>query len=179
MVCKNGVTEAHPVIDWQTGSLRDDFDFGSVIMTKSSILRSFSADIVDNNYKYAGWYELWLYLSRQGRLFHINEYLYTEEEIDCRESGIKQFDYVNPANRDVQIEMEQVVTAHLECVGALVDTSSYAEPDFAEQDFNVEATVVIPVRNREKTICDAVNSALAQKPHLNTMSLWLTTIQQT
>lgn len=160
---KNGVTEAHPVIDWQTGSLRDDFDFGSVIMTKSSILRSFSADIVDNNYKYAGWYELWLYLSRQGRLFHINEYLYTEEEIDCRESGIKQFDYVNPANRDVQIEMEQVVTAHLECVGALVDTSSYAEPDFAEQDFNVEATVVIPVRNREKTICDAVNSALAQK----------------
>ena len=160
---KNGVTEAHPVIDWQTGSLRDDFDFGSVIMTKSSILRSFSADIVDNNYKYAGWYKLWLYLSRQGRLFHINEYLYTEEEIDCRESGIKQFDYVNPANRDVQIEMEQVVTAHLECVGALVDTSSYAEPDFAEQDFNVEATVVIPVRNREKTICDAVNSALAQK----------------
>ena len=76
---------------------------------------------------------------------------------------MKQFDYVNPANREVQIEMERVVTAHLKAVGAWVDTSYYDEPDFDEQEFDVEATVVIPVRNREKTICDAVDSALSQE----------------
>lgn len=159
---KDGVTEAHPVIDWQEGSIRDDFDFGSLVLTRSSLLHDFVADVPDNGYKNAGWYELWLYLSRCGCLFHINEYLYTEEELDLRDSGVKQFDYVNPANRNVQIEMEQVLTAHLKAIGALVDTSSYFEPDFAEQDFSVEATVVIPVRNREKTICDAVDSALSQ-----------------
>lgn len=160
---KNGITENHPVIDWQVGSIRDDFDFGSLVMTRSSLLHNFASEVTDNGYRYAGWYELWLYLSRNGSIFHINEYLYTEEELDLRDSGVKQFDYVNPANRDVQIEMEEVVTAHLKAIDALVDTSSYSEPDFAEQDFNVEATVVIPVRNREKTICDAVNSALGQK----------------
>ena len=159
---RGGATEPHPVIDWQEGSLRDDFDFGSVVMLRSSLLRGFIDETCDNGYKSAGWYELWLYLSRRGRLFHINEYLYTEEERDLRVSGAKQFDYVDPANREAQIEMERVVTAHLGAVGALMDTSGYAEPDFGEQDFDVEATVVIPVRNREKTICDAVGSALSQ-----------------
>ena len=160
---KDGETCAHPVIDWQEGSLRDDFDFGSVVMARASLLRSFADETEEADYKYAGWYELWLYLSRHGRMFHINEYLYTEEERDTRASGVKQFDYVNPANREVQVEMERAVTAHLKAVGALVDTAYYAEPDFDEQDFDVEATVVIPVRNREKTICDAVDSALSQK----------------
>ena len=160
---KDGETCAHPVIDWQEGSLRDDFDFGSVVMARASLLRSFADDTEEADYKYAGWYELWLYLSRHGRMFHINEYLYTEEERDTRASGVKQFDYVNPANREVQVEMERAVTAHLKAVGAFVDTAYYGEPDFDEQDFDVEATVVIPVRNREKTICDAVDSALSQK----------------
>lgn len=96
-------------------------------------------------------------------MFHLNEHLYTEEETDLRASGVKQFDYVNPANRDVQIEMEQAVTAHLEAIGARIDTCDYTCPDFGEQDFPVEASVIIPVRNRVKTILDAVNSALAQK----------------
>lgn len=157
-----GTIEPHPVIDWQEGSLRDDFDFGSVVMVNAALLRKFSEDVDESEYRYAGWYELWLYLSRHGRMFHINELLYTEEERDLRDSGVKQFDYVNPANRDVQIEMEEAVTAHLKAVGAYVDTAYYSEPDFAEQDFACEATVVIPVRNREKTICDAVDSALAQ-----------------
>ena len=159
----SGQIEPHPVIDWQEGSLRDDFDFGSVVMINARLLHDFAAETDEHGYRFAGWYELWLYLSRHGRLFHINEYLYTEEERDTRTSGEKQFDYVNPANRDVQIEMERVVTAHLKAVGALVDTSFYAEPDYAEQEFDCEATVVIPVRNREKTIRDAVDSALSQK----------------
>ena len=160
---ENGEMKPHPVIDWQEGSLRDDFDFGSVVMIKTSLLRTFVEEYESSAFLYAGWYELWLYLSRFGSLFHINEYLYTEEETDLRASGVKQFDYVNPANRDVQIEMEKVVTAHLSKIGALVDISSYSEPDFNEQDFAYEASVVIPVRNREKTICDAVESALSQK----------------
>ena len=162
LAVKNGTAEPHPVIDWQEGSLRDDFDFGSMVMADASLLRKFAEETDDTDYKYAGWYELWLYLSRHGRMFHINETLYTEEETDLRASGVKQFDYVNPANRAVQIEMEQAVTAHLKAVGAWVDTSAYTEPDFDEQEFDVEATVVIPVRNREKTICDAVDSALSQ-----------------
>lgn len=160
---ENGEHKAHPVIDWQEGSLRDDFDFGSLVMIKGSLLHRFAHDVEESSYKYAGWYELWLYLSRCGRIFHINELLYTEEERDLRASGVKQFDYVNPANRDVQIEMEQAVTAHLKAVGALIDTSLYRKPDFDEQDFAYEASVIIPVRNREKTICDAVDSALSQK----------------
>lgn len=160
---ENGVTVPHPVIDYQTGSVRDDFDFGSIVLVKSQLLHDFVSDTEESGYKYAGWYELRLYLSRHGQLFHLNEYLYTEEENDTRASGVKQFDYVNPANREVQIEMEKAVTQHLKAVNALIDTAYYREPDFDEQDFKVEASVVIPVRNREKTICDAVDSALAQK----------------
>ena len=160
---ENGEMKAHPVIDWQEGSLRDDFDFGSIVMIKGSLLRAFATEQDTHSYKFAGWYELWLWLSRHGRMFHINELLYTEEERDLRASGVKQFDYVNPANREVQIEMEKAATAHLKAVGALVDTSAYADPDFNEQDFAFEASVIIPVRNREKTICDAVDSALSQK----------------
>lgn len=158
-----GQTEPHPVIDWQEGSLRDDFDFGPVVMINARLLHDFASEADERGYRFAGWYELWLYLSRHGRLFHINELLYTEEERDTRASSVKQFDYVNPANRQVQQEMECVVTAHLKKVEGLVDTSYYAEPDFAEQEFECEATVVIPVRNREKTIRDAVDSALSQK----------------
>ena len=167
---KDGQTAPHPVIDWQEGSLRDDFDFGSVVLVRASALHGFAADTAlrgdegkPEGYKYAGWYALWLYLSRNGLLFHLNEYLYTEEERDIRASGERQFDYVNPANREVQVEMEHAVTEHLKAVGALVDTMNYVKPDFNEQEFDIEATVIIPVRNREKTICDAVDSALAQK----------------
>ena len=94
---------------------------------------------------------------------HLNEYLYTEKETDTRASGVKQFDYVNPANRDVQIEMEQAATSHLTDIGAAIDPSGYITPDFDEQHFDVEASVVIPVRNRERTIIDAVKSALSQE----------------
>ncbi len=160
---EGGKQMLHPVIDYQPGSLRDDFDFGSVVLLSTPLLRSFVTRHAESEYRYAGFYELRLYLSRHGELFHLDEPLYTENEEDLRASGVKQFDYVNPANREVQIEMERAVTRHLEAVGALVDTAAYSVPDFNEQPFEVEASVIIPVRNREKTICDAVDSALAQK----------------
>lgn len=160
---ENGERKAHPVIDYQEGSLRNDFDFGSLVMIRTSFIHKYATTDRERDYQWAGLYDLRLFLSREGTLFHLNEYLYTEEETDLRASGVKQFDYVNPANREVQIEMEQACTAHLREIKALVDTSQYQEVDFDEQDFEVEASVVIPVFNREKTIKDAVESALSQK----------------
>ena len=153
----------HPVIDYQLGSLRDDFDFGSLWLIKAQCLRDYITQQDRVDYLYAGLYNLRLYLSRKGEIFHLNEYLYTENELDTRKSGEKQFDYVNPRNREVQIEMERACTLHLEKAGALIDTSYYRQPDFDEQEFEYEASVVIPVFNREKTIADAVKSALSQK----------------
>lgn len=159
-----GKTVKHPVTDYQLGSIRDDFDFGSVVLLKTDYLKEFEAKKeIARDYQYAGWYALRLFLGRKGELFHLNEYLYTEEEDDLRASGEKQFDYVNPRNREVQIEMEQAATAHLSIINALVDTTQYAQPDFSAEAFPVEASVVIPVFNREKTVHDAVVSALSQK----------------
>ena len=154
--------ERHPVIDYQLGSIRDDFDFGSLWLLRGDLLRRWAQES-DTTYIYSGLYDLRLYLSRQGDLLHLNEYLYTEVETDLRASGEKQFDYVNPANREVQIEREQVATRHLEAIGALVDTSVCQSVDFYEQPFEVEASVIIPVYNRAKTIADAVKSALEQQ----------------
>ena len=160
---ENGVTVAHPLIDYQMGSIRDDFDFGAVLLIKADMLHAYAKQSNLPDYKHAGLYDLRLFVSRQGQLFHLNEFLYTKEEMDLRASGEKQFDYVNPRNREVQVEMERAATAHLRELGALVDTTAYMSPDFNEQAFDHEATVVIPVFNREKTICDAVDSALAQQ----------------
>ena len=157
------VLEKHPTIDYFLGSIRDDFDFGSLWLFKTSLLHTFAMQAGEHDYQYAGLYALRLFLSRKGQLFHINEFLYTEEETDLRVSGVKQFDYVNPRNREVQIEMEYAATAHLAEIGAKIDPSFYRRPDFNEQNFDIEASVVIPVFNREKTILDAVNSALSQK----------------
>lgn len=160
---QEGKLEKHPVIDYQAGSLRDDFDFGSLWLVKAQNLLDYAAQQDRQEYQFAGLYDLRLYLSRVGEIFHVNEFLYTEDELDTRKSGEKQFDYVNPRNREVQIEMEKACTHHLEKVGALVDTNYYRQPDFDEQEFEYEASVIIPVFNREKTIADAVKSALSQK----------------
>ena len=160
---QEGKLEKHPIIDYQAGSLRDDFDFGSLWLVKAQNLLDYAAQQDRQEYQFAGLYDLRLYLSRVGEIFHINEFLYTEDELDTRKSGEKQFDYVNPRNREVQIEMEKACTHHLEKVGALVDTNYYRQPDFDEQEFEYEASVIIPVFNREKTIADAVKSALSQK----------------
>ena len=158
-----GQRKPHPVIDYQIGSIRDDFDFGCLSLVKTSLLHTYAMQAGENDYCHAGLYALRLFLSRKGLFFHINEKLYTEEETDTRASGVKQFDYVNPRNREVQIEMEIAATAHLQEIGAKIDPSFYRRPDFNEQEFEFEASVVIPVFNREKTICDAVESALQQK----------------
>lgn len=158
-----GKMEKYPVIDYQSGSLRDDFDFGSLWCIKAQALADYIAQPDREEYQFAALYDLRLYLSRVGEIFHLNEFLYSEAELDTRKSGEKQFDYVNPRNREVQIEMEKACTQHLGKVGALIDTTFYRQPDFGEQDFEYEASVIIPVFNREKTVADAVKSALGQK----------------
>ena len=158
----DGCLEPWPVIDWQEGSLRDDFDFGSVLLVRNSALVR-AASEMDSDYRYAGLYDLWLRLSRQGEFVHIGEYLYYEDKEDLRSSGEKLFDYVNPSAREVQIEMERACTAHLKAVGG------YLAPVFKDVDlgsggsFEFEASVVIPCRNRVRTIGDAIRSALSQK----------------
>ena len=158
-----GQMERHPVIDYQVGSIRDDFDFGSLVLVNACMMEKAVQSVEPTELRYAGWYALRLALSRMGEITHLNEFLYTEEEHDLRASGEKQFDYVNPRNREVQVEMEQAATFHLKEIGALIDTTSYIQPDFDEQAFDIEASVIIPVFNREKTIRDAVESALSQK----------------
>ena len=158
----NGKREPHPAIDCQSGAIRDDFDFGQLLFVKTAALREFVKQ-QKTEYAYAGLYAMRLYIQRTGTIFHLNEYLYTEEEHDTRKSGEKQFDYVDPKNRSVQLEMEHAATYHLEQIGAKVDTSIRLEPDFDEEPFDIEASVIIPVYNRAKTIADAVGSALSQK----------------
>lgn len=158
----------HPSIDYQQGSVRDDFDFGSLILVRSSELHEYisrcsSADPA-KEYQYAALYDLRLFLSRkEGAIFHLNEYLYTEEELDTRRSGEKQFDYVDPKNRTVQLEMEQAVTNYLKKIGAFINPSENMQPDFDKPEFENEASVIIPVYNRDKTIAEAVKSALNQE----------------
>ena len=166
LAVKEGETERHPVIDYQEGSLRDDFDFGQVVLIRTKWLKKWGEEVAadeNRHYQFAAWYDFRLFLSRCGLLFHLNETLYTIVEEDTRKSGEKQFDYVNPRNREVQIEMERACTEHLRLLNALIDTTSYGDIDFNERDFEVEASVVIPVFNRAKTVADAVKSALSQE----------------
>ena len=153
----------HPCIDYHKGSIRDDFDFGQLLLLPSLLLHEYVSTAIKEDFDYAGLYALRLFLSRKGEIFHLAEYLYTEQELDNRKSGEKQFDYVNPKNREVQVEMEKAATHHLDEIGALVDTNAYKTPDFDEQDFEYEASVIIPVFNRARTIADAVGSALSQQ----------------
>ncbi len=150
-----------PVIDYQEGSLRDDFNFGSVLFFDTEVFKKAAAGI-DVHYTAAGLYDLRLRLSRIAPIVHINEYLYSDVTIDNRKSGEKIFDYVDPKNRGVQIEMEKACTAHLKAVGGYLEPK-FDEIDFNKGDFDYEASVIIPVRNRIRTIRDAIRSVLSQK----------------
>ena len=159
----NGVSEAHPVIDYQLGSVRDDFDFGSLLLIKSNdFIRALASLENQPDYTYSGLYALRLALSQNKQLLHIREYLYTEAEDDLRKSGEKQFDYVDPRNRSVQVEREIAFTNHLKAIHAYLP-SERNDIDLHSDDFEYEASVIIPVRNRARTIEDAIRSVLEQK----------------
>ena len=150
-----------PTIDWQPGSLRNDFDFGPAVLFRVEALKKYLAMQLDE-FTYAGFYQLRLAMERIGKIYHHKEYVYTVDEDDTRKSGEKQFDYVNPAQRNVQIEMEQACTAHLKAIDAWLLPCKYDTVDLHAGEFPVEASVVIPVLNRESTIADAISSVLRQ-----------------
>ena len=158
---KDGKQAIAPVIDYQQGSLRDDFDFGSVLLYRTGALKDAAARM-KADYQFAGLYDLRLKLSQHHELVHINEYLYTEVENDTRRSGEKIFDYVDPKNRNRQIEMEAACTEHLKEVGGYLKPE-FEHIEFDKGNFEYEASVIIPVRNRIRTIRDAIRSVLTQQ----------------
>lgn len=163
---RNGVTIASPTMDCYYGSVRDDFNFGNVCVLSSDALKAFLEEAGDCDYKASSWYALHLFCLTRKRdyaLYHVHEYLYTEVQSDLRSSGEKQFDYVNSRNRDTQIEREQIFTEYLKKIGAYIDPDSIADVAVESNSFDKEASVIIPVRNRVRTIEDAVRSALSQK----------------
>lgn len=156
----DGKLSAHPVIDYQAGSLRDDFEFGPLLFFNSEALIRAVAGISES-LEFAGLYQLRLKVSQQGLPWRIPEYLYSVEQLDTRASGKKMFDYVDPKNRAVQVEMEKAATTHL------MDLGAYLKPEFETIEFEVgsfpvEASVIIPVLNREKTVADAIESVMSQ-----------------
>ena len=159
---KDSVAVPHPVIEYQEGSLRDDFNFGALLLLDMAAVRSAAAELSKTAYTFAGWYALRLALSRRGRVVRVGEPLYSRIESDVRTSGEKLFDYVDPRNRQVQVEMEQAVTFHLKKVGGYL-APGFADPRLKQGKFPVEASVVIPVRNRERTIGDAIRSVIQQQ----------------
>ena len=161
---REGGKEPYPTIDYQEGSIRDDFDFGQFVLVRTSCLKKWVETARGcGGLDYAGLYDLRLFASRHGGVRRVGEMLYTESEDDPRKSGERQFDYVDPKNRRVQEEMERAATRHLEKIGAMVDTSAIEDVDADAYPFETEASVVIPVLDRAKTVGDAVRSALGQE----------------
>jgi len=160
-VSLDGKRAEAPVIDYQMGSLRDDFDFGSAILFRTDALKEAAARMTAD-YEAAGLYDLRLKVAQKYRVEHINEFLYSEVEFDTRKTGEKLFDYVDPRNRAAQIEMEKACTEYLKEVGAYL-RPQFKEVTLEEGDFAVEASIMIPVRNRIATIHDAIRSALSQE----------------
>lgn len=159
----HGVKTPHPLIDYQEGSVRDDFDFGSVLLFKTAAFQKAAEELSQQSlYHYSALYAIRLSFSRISGITHIREYLYTEQELDTRLSGEKQFDYVDPKNRQVQIEREAAFTYHLKQTGAYLPPVS-TEVDLQKGQFIYEASVIIPVYNRVRTIKDAISSALNQQ----------------
>ena len=160
----DGSMAEHPLIRYQSGSVRDDFDFGSVILINVADALAATEDFTeeDSTYIDGGWYAFRLRVSMGNYFVLVPEYLYTVERLDHRKSGEKQFDYVDPRNKEYQKQMEDCLTDYLYEIDALVDDEKVLI-DLEAEEFNNEASVVIPVRNRRNTIADAVMSALSQK----------------
>lgn len=159
---KDGKRSEHPTIDYQLGSIRDNFDFGAVMFfSVHAIQRSLKRFGKIENVQRSGLYDLRLKVSIDYELFHIQEFLYTKNESDTRKSGEKLFDYVDPRNIVLQQENERIASKYLKNIGAFLKPR-FSKVPVSKEHFPVEASVVIPVRNREKTIAEAVKSVLSQ-----------------
>ncbi|MBE0571630.1 MAG: glycosyltransferase family 2 protein [Ignavibacteriaceae bacterium] len=165
---QNGKLVLHKLIDYQIGSVRDDFDFGNCFMVKMDVAKDYLEELYSakNDLRYSSLYDLRLTISRHSSAVRISKPLYSVWINDESTAKEKIFDYVDPKNREVQIEMEQVTTHHLKKINAYINPASKKSVRI-ENKFSCEASVVIPVKNRLNTIGDAINSALRQKTKFN------------
>ena len=154
---KNPIT----TIEYQRGSLRDDFNFGAVILLNTSILKKITTHTPED-YEFAGLYDIRLKISETGSIFRIAEPLYLLTPVSATEAESRHFAYIDKKNRNVQIDMEKACTAHLKRIGALL-TGNPKSVNLDGEDFDCKASIIIPVRNRQKTIADAIHSALGQQ----------------
>ena len=155
------------VTDYQAGSVRDDFDFGHAVMVDTRLLAA-AVEEMTVEYDAAGWYDLRLRLSERGEIIHVPEALYEVAPGEtAAHDGEAQFAYVDPRNRASQIEMEQVFTSWLRRVGGYIPEPALERVDVSAGEFQVEASVIIPVRNRVTTVGDAVRSAASQVTQFN------------
>ncbi len=154
--------KACATIDYQLGSMRDEFEFGPVTAWNVGAIKKvteLSGELMDS--EAGAFYDLRLRITQVGMPIRLQENLYTRPNPDLRPTGKKMFDYVDPKNRAAQLESEAIETEHLKRIGA------YLAPQFespkVDGDFPLTASVIIPVRNRIKTVADAVKSACTQK----------------
>ena len=152
--------QPHPLIPWQLGAVRDDFDFGHVVLVDTEMFKR-AAWEAPEQFRAAGWYDIRLRLTRLAPAVHIRESLYNINKVSAQQ-GEAQFNYVDPRNRESQLEMERAFTAHLKAIGAWIDPLKIKPIDTLKDPYAIEASVIIPVRNRVRTIRDAVTSALSQ-----------------
>ena len=154
----------HPLIDYQPGSVRDDFDFGSMMLFSAAAARKALEEYGPiPHVKFAGLYDLRLRVSIEHPVYHFQEPLYSVTGIDEPSGGEEIFAYVDPRNEVAQKEMEGVFTDYLKRIGAYLPSRLLREVEPTPESFPVEASVVIPVRNRKETIAEAVGSALSQE----------------
>lgn len=176
LVTPDGGRKDVPVNDCQLGSVREDFDFGALVAVDEGLMQQWETEVKCSptlSLRYGQWYSLRLFLSRHGELLHLPDLLYGVDEVDARASGQKQFDYVDPRNREAQIEMEAIFTDHLRKMGAWLPprTRTVADDGDAVTEKTVASStgcpdsvsVIIPVLNRAATIGDALRSALSQR----------------
>jgi hypothetical protein len=160
---ENGKKTDHPLVDYQLGSVRDGFDFGALLLLSCKPVRyAITKYGLPPDVQWAGWYDLRLKTSIDASIFHLQEDLYSMSESEEHPAGERLFDYVDPRNASVQKEMEVVFTQYLKNAGAYLPPQFEPVPKPVDT-FPVEASIIIPVRNRVRTIADSVNSALEQK----------------
>jgi hypothetical protein len=159
-IIKGEKQEKVPTIDYQKGSVRDDFAFGPLLFFRASSFKRI-VESEPTQYFCSGLYDVRLKLSEEALPFHLDEFLYSVIEAKEKKEGERQFDYVDPRNREAQIEKEKVCTEHLKRINAyLKPLFKEISPD--EEEFEYEASVIIPVYNRIRTIEDAIQSTLKQ-----------------
>jgi len=154
----------HPLNDYQLGSVRDDFDFGAMILFSVSAARKAikKYDVIDG-VKFAGLYDLRLKVSIDHSIYHMQEPLYSVMVTDKNSGNEKLFAYVDPHNEVAQKEMEVVFTDYLKKIRAYLPHHQLKKVGQTSTSFPAEASIVIPVRNRKETVTEAVKSALSQE----------------